>query len=214
MKAVIGLGNPGKAYTHNRHNCGFMALDAFCREKKLVFEKKSRFKALVADYRAEGETHVLVKPSTYMNASGDAVSLILGFYKLQPGDMLVVCDDFQLPLGMLRLREKGSSGGHNGLESIIRATGTPAFPRLRMGVGTEAFRELKARGASPETGFVLGDFAGDEKDGLDQAIAKASGAIELFLAGDLRRAMSLYNVRPGTRDAAEDLDVEDKEEKD
>lgn len=194
MKAVIGLGNPGNTYKNNRHNVGFMAVDAFCKGNDLIFEKKNRYHAQVAVSRDGSCRNFLVKPLTYMNLSGTSVVKFMEYHKLELQDILVVYDDFNLPLGRLRIRMRGSSGGHNGMKSIIQQTGTREFSRLRIGVGSDMFVELKSRSEKSVTSFVLGNFSKEDKVVLKDIMPKTVDIIRLFFRDELRTAMNLYNA--------------------
>ena len=154
MKCIIGLGNPGKSYEKTRHNIGFMVLDAIAKELKIDF--KSKFKAEIAQINHQGKALLLVKPQTYMNLSGESVRLIKDYYKLNDDDLLVVYDDLDLPVGKLRLREKGSSGGHNGIKSIHQHLGHSEFKRLRIGIDNNKL--------IPTADYVLGKFSAEESE--------------------------------------------------
>ena len=134
MKAIIGLGNPGIKYAGTRHNIGFDTVTALA-DKYNIKIKDKKFNGLVGEGFIEGEKVMLVQPQTFMNLSGECVGLIAGFYKLEPEDIIVICDDINLDTGRLRIRAKGSAGGHNGLKNIIAHLGTETFPRIRIGVG-------------------------------------------------------------------------------
>ncbi|MCK5708348.1 MAG: aminoacyl-tRNA hydrolase [Candidatus Aureabacteria bacterium] len=200
MKAIIGLGNPGTTYKNNRHNVGFMAVDKFCENRDLVFEKKSRLNVSLAAFRQYGERLLLVKPHTYMNLSGYAVKKIVDYYKLNPEDYMIVYDDFQLLFGKIRVREKGSSGGHNGMESIIQETGIKCFNRLRIGIGTEIFNEAKLRSKDVIRSFVLSNFSRDEKSKLKEILLSTNRIMELFFEGNIKKAMNLFNTRNKNED--------------
>ena len=133
---IVGLGNPGTQYENTRHNAGFMAVDTLA-EKLGVQIKKLKFKSLIADCVIEGKNCLLMKPSTFMNNSGEAVSEAMSFYKLAPQNILVMYDDISLDVGRTRIRRKGSDGGHNGIKSIILLTNSDAFPRVKIGVGLQ-----------------------------------------------------------------------------
>ncbi len=134
ISLVVGLGNPGTRYASSRHNVGFMVADRFAKQHHLEFARK-RFNAQYAEGQVEGNRVIVVKPQTFMNSSGDAVGKFFSFFKIEPQKMLVIYDDLDLPLGKIRLRAQGSSGGHHGMESIISRIGTSDFPRLRIGIG-------------------------------------------------------------------------------
>ena len=134
MKMIVGLGNPGAEYAQTRHNVGFMLVDKLASDLKVDVTKK-KFNALMAECQIKGEKIILVKPQTYMNLSGDAVGPLARWYKINPSDIMVIYDDMDLPLGKLRIRPFGGTGGHNGMKSLIAALGTEKFPRMRIGIG-------------------------------------------------------------------------------
>jgi PTH1 family peptidyl-tRNA hydrolase len=193
LPAIFGLGNPGPKYRGTRHNVGFEVVDEIARRWDISsFETFGS--ALYARARSPlgGDPVVLAKPMTYMNASGEAVAGLAAFYKIDPGELLVVVDEVQLPLGRLRLRPSGSAGGHNGLKSIVQYLG-PGFPRLRLGVGRGDPRWDLAD-------HVLSRFSSDERLVIDRAIARAADAAETFLTEGIEAAMNKYNapeVAPG-----------------
>ena len=187
MKAIVGLGNPGREYAGTRHNIGFDVLDEVARR----WQVQLRPWKSVADVAVVGTRGVvLVEPQTYMNLSGDAVSRIAAFHKLEPTDVLVVVDEVQLPLGRLRVRRSGSAGGHNGLKSIIQHIGAE-FPRLRVGVG-------RGDPTWDLADHVLSKFETDEEAVLDQFITRAADAAEMFAAAGIEKVMNTYN--PGATD--------------
>lgn len=173
MKIIAGLGNPGNQYNFTRHNAGFLALDFYFKQKGLSWAPRSRFNAL---YLKDGD-NVYVKPQGFYNTSGEPIAAFLRYYKLTPKDLLVICDDFTLEFGKLRLREKGSAGGNNGLKSIIQQLGTPDFPRLRLGTGNDALRKTLG-----DTDFVLSRFTPEEKSSLPDILGAVSAEIDAFLA--------------------------------
>ncbi len=184
-KLIIGLGNPGKDYDRTRHNVGFEVIDAFASLHGISVTKKDK-QALVGDGRV-GETRVfLMKPQTFMNLSGQAVQAFLHQKPLALTDILVVTDDISLPLGKLRLRADGSAGGHNGLKSLIAHLHGQSFPRLRFGVGAP-------RDPSVQVDFVLGRFTRAEERDVEDATARAVGALETWVADGIERAMSKFN---------------------
>ena len=182
MKAVVGLGNPGRTYAGTRHNIGFEVVDEIARRWNVQLRPwKSVADLAVVAVRGA----VLVEPQTFMNLSGDAVSRIAAFHKLEPSDVLVVVDEVQLPLGRIRLRRSGSAGGHNGLKSIIQHVGVE-FPRLRIGVG---------RG-DPKwdlADHVLARFGREERDAVAEVVNRAADAAELFVEQDIEVAMNRFN---------------------
>jgi PTH1 family peptidyl-tRNA hydrolase len=182
---VVGLGNPGRRYQGTRHNIGFAVADEVARRRKADFES-GRGETLAARCGRGPDAALVVKPLTMMNLSGDAVVAVAGFYKVDPAAILVVADDVNLPLGRLRLRARGSAGGHNGFKSIIGCLGTEEFPRLRVGVGRgDPRRDL--------ADHVLARFDDDERDEVEQAIARAADAVETFLAEGIEAAMNRHN---------------------
>jgi len=187
-KLVVGLGNPGPEYVGTRHNIGFAVLDRLVAVHGGSFKRKWRFAAEVAEIVLDENKLVLAKPQTYMNRSGLAVAGMLAWLKVAPAEMLVVVDDADLPLGQLRLRESGGSGGHNGLRSIIEALGgSEQFARLRVGIGR--------RGAAGEdiTGHVLGRFAAAERETAEAAVAEAADAVVCCVKEGLTKAMNRFN---------------------
>jgi PTH1 family peptidyl-tRNA hydrolase len=197
-KLVVGLGNPGREYDGTRHNVGFAVLDRLAEKLNCSFRSKSRFSAELAETTIDGGKVLLAKPRTYMNRSGSAVSMLLGWLKLEPVLLLVIVDDADLPLGQIRLRGSGGSGGHNGLRSIIEALGGhEEFARLRVGIGRTA------PVGTDITGHVLGKFAPAERKAAEQAVGDAVEAIECCLRDGLTEAMNQFNRKSPRRDAEE-----------
>lgn len=180
---VVGLGNPGRHYDATRHNAGFMVLDRVAAAAGVAFESKPKWQSHVA--KLPGSGILLVKPQCFMNLSGRPVRQIAAFHKWQAANLLVVHDDVALPLGKLRFREKGSAGGHNGLKSLIEHLGTDAFPRLKVGIGAPEPGNL--------TGHVLGNFREDEREALENTLARAGAAVQLALSQGLTVAANRYN---------------------
>ncbi len=185
---IVGLGNPGPRYANTRHNAGFKALDELARRTGLRFSGKQA-NAEIARGSIAGQAVILAKPQTFMNNSGQSVSGLARFYKVPHNRLLIVYDDIALPLGTLRIREKGSAGGHNGLTSVINHAGTPSIPRLRIGVD----QPLDPRHSRID--WVLGRFTKEEQKVLDEVIPRAAEAIESVLRDGLERAMNVYNTR-------------------
>ena len=184
MKAIVGLGNPGAVYTHTRHNVGFVVIDELARRASVAFDSGPA-DALVARWRASGETVLAVKPLTFMNLSGQAVGDLARYFKIAAADLLVIVDDVQLPIGRLRARARGSAGGHNGLKSIIAHVGDDVA-RLRLGVGRgDARRDL--------ADHVLSRFEKDEADEVSRMTARAADAAEMFIASGIEAVMNAYN---------------------
>jgi PTH1 family peptidyl-tRNA hydrolase len=194
MKIVVGLGNPGPRYRGTLHNVGFDVVEEVARRHGVGFEWAPA-DALVARLRGLGDGVLLVKPLTFMNVSGQAVGPLVRFYKVPLEDVLIVVDDVALPAGRLRLRSKGSAGGHNGLKSIIGAVGTDAFPRLRVGVGRgDPRRDLAAH--------VLGRPDADVRERLATATVAAADGVELFVTQPLEDVMRRVNAPGDTPGAA------------
>lgn len=180
IRLIAGLGNPGREYQRTRHNIGFMVLDRLAADAQLRWDYSGKWNA----GWAKGDV-VMVKPATFMNRSGEAVAAIANFYKIAAQEVLVVLDDLALPLGRLRVRIQGSSGGHNGLESVIEHFGTEAVPRLRIGIG-----------AAPSRGsidYVLGRFFEEEKPLVDATIKRAAEAVKCAVDKGLFAAMNVFN---------------------
>ncbi len=183
---VVFLGNPGPKYKNTRHNAGFMAADAM--EKKLgVSVNKMRFKALTAKVTISGESVLLLKPQTFMNLSGEAVSAAAAFYKIPPERIIVVSDETALPIGRLRIRKSGSAGGHNGLKNIISLLGTDAFPRFRMGVGAPPHPDYDM------ADWVLSVFKNQDAENMCALADRVCDAIECYIAEGPDRAMNKFN---------------------
>jgi PTH1 family peptidyl-tRNA hydrolase len=193
IRLIVGLGNPGAKYAHTRHNVGFDVVDALAYRWQISLSENRRFKGDFGEGMAiAGQKLALVKPTTYMNRSGQAVRAIVDWYKLDPASVLVVYDDMALPLGRLRIRPSGSAGGHNGMKSLIAHLGTQAFPRVRVGIGST---QQSSERAQAVVAHVLGKFAPDEKPIVDQAIQWAVAAVETIVKNGTESAMSDYNGR-------------------
>ena len=183
IRLVAGLGNPGREYENTRHNAGFLVLDRLAVRMGLKLAFSNVWQALWGR-AADGGT--FLKPMTFMNASGRAVRACGGFYKISAAETLIVYDDLALPLGQLRLRKDGTSGGQNGMQSVIEHLGTTAVPRLRVGIGaTGEHRSM--------TDHVLGQFSASERDKLDEALDRAADAVEHARRHGVEAAMNLYN---------------------
>jgi PTH1 family peptidyl-tRNA hydrolase len=187
MKLVVGLGNPGRKYQQTRHNVGFEVIDLLGRRYDLGRAKK-KFKGKLNEAAIGGQNVLLLKPETYMNLSGSCVQLAREFFRISNDNLLVVCDDFNLPLGQLRFRRGGSAGGQKGLADILRLVGANDVPRLRLGIG------------NPPAGwdvadYVLSQFGNDETDLISQAISKAANGVVDWIERDISYCMNEYNSR-------------------
>ncbi len=184
---VAGLGNPGREYAGTRHNAGFMFIDKL--SEKYGFEvKKIKFKSLIADTVIKDKRCIVMKPSTFMNNSGEAVRECADFYKIPPEHIIIIFDDISLEPGKIRIRKKGSAGGHNGIKSILYQLNSDAFPRIKIGVGKKP---------SPEYDmikWVLGTFTAEDRQAVDSAEKRAVDALELMLCGNIDEAMNKHNA--------------------
>ena len=187
MKLIVGVGNPGPRYRDTRHNVGFVVVEELARRRGLAFTSAPA-NALIARTPASADGLIIAKPMTYMNRSGEAAAALQHYYRVPLEEMLVVTEDVHLPLGRLRARAQGASGGHKGLRSIIEAFGTEAFPRLRVGVGRgDERRELGD--------YVLSRFDPEEREAIQAAVVCATDAVELFIVEGIDTIMNRYNQR-------------------
>ena len=182
---VVFLGNPGPKYAGTRHNAGFLTADA-AEKRYRVSINRSRFKALTATCEIGGEKVLFLKPQTFMNLSGDAVQQAVSYYKLPADHVLVILDEMALPVGKIRIKPKGSAGGHNGLKSIISVLGTESFPRIRLGVG-EAPPDFDVKD------WVLSTFRNGDAEAISSAAEKAAQAIETYITLGPEKAMNQFN---------------------
>lgn len=183
---VVGLGNPEKKYNLTRHNSGFLCVDELA-EKHQFKISKLKFKAVIADTVINSHRVIVMKPQTYMNNSGEAVKEAATFYKIPNERIIVIFDDISLDVGKLRIKRKGSDGGHNGIKSIIAQTGSSDFPRIKLGVGKKPHPDYDL------AAWVLSEFKKDEEKPLKEAIDNACCAVELMLDGKIDEAMNRYN---------------------
>ncbi len=183
---IVCLGNPGPRYEGTRHNAGFLAADALAKKLKLSVNRL-RFHALTARGEIGGESVLLMKPQTYMNLSGEAAAAAARFYKIPPERVLVVSDETALPVGTLRVRSKGSAGGHNGLKSIIASLGTDQFPRIRLGVGAPPHEDYDM------ADWVLSAFKNQDAEEIARAAERAAEAVICYITEGPDRTMSKYN---------------------
>ncbi|MBO7375398.1 MAG: aminoacyl-tRNA hydrolase [Lachnospiraceae bacterium] len=188
MFAIIGLGNPGKEYENTRHNAGFNSVDAIAKKYGIDISK-NEFKSKVGQGFIDGQKVILVKPQTYMNNSGEAVREVVDFYKLDStSEIMIIYDDISLDVGMIRVRDKGSAGGHNGIKSIIAHLGSEVFLRIRVGVGDKGENGDLVK-------HVLGTFKGDDETTIKESYEKAVDAATLILNDNLEKAMNIYNKK-------------------
>lgn len=185
MKLVVGLGNPGEKYRNTRHNVGFQAID-LCGEKLNIHLDQSKFKGIYGFNKIENDKVFLLKPLTYMNLSGECVVPLMKYYKISAENLLVIYDDLDLQPGMIRLRQKGGHGGHNGMRSIIQHLGTDEFKRIRIGIG-------RPNPATSVSDYVLSTFHPEEKKLVDEALIKASEAVKAWTAMSFINVMNDFN---------------------
>ena len=183
MYVVVGLGNPGKKYEKTRHNVGFDVIDILAKEYNISVTK-IKHKALIGEGRVGTEKVLLVKPQTYMNLSGESLRAIMDFYKLSNEDVLVLYDDISLEVGRIRIREKGSAGGHNGIKSIIAHLGSDIFSRIKIGVGQPK---------SDLVNHVLGKFSKEEREVLEETLKAVVDSVEVIIKTDTKEAMNRFN---------------------
>jgi peptidyl-tRNA hydrolase, PTH1 family len=186
LHLIVGLGNPGAQYARTRHNVGFVVVEKLAERWHARWSLEKKFDALVARTERDGRRVLLCEPQTFMNSSGDAVRALADFYDVAPVRVLVVVDDADLPVGQLRLRPGGSSGGHHGLESIQTQLGTREYPRLRVGIG-------RRDGAREITGHVLGRFDSTDASLVDKVLIVAADQAETWLTTGIQKAMSQFN---------------------
>lgn len=181
MKLILCTGNIGEKYAFNRHNVGFMVADLMEYEKSFDFRLESKLKCYLAKY----QDFIVIKPTTYMNLSGEALSLVMNYYKIKPEDVLIVYDDLAIDLGTLRFKGSGSDGGHNGIKSIIQHIGTNKFARLKVGIGPQP--------PIPSENFVLGNFSKEQMPILKETLKTAVEAIEFYFKNGMEKAQNKYN---------------------
>jgi PTH1 family peptidyl-tRNA hydrolase len=192
MRLIIGLGNPGKAYAGNRHNVGFRCVDLFAAKHGISMRQRKAHSQVGVGV-VHGESVALAKPRTFMNLSGDAAAALMRRYRVRPDRILVIYDDLDLPLGKIRVRERGGSGGHKGVESIISRLASQDFPRLRVGIASQTESAAAASDEVDAVEYVLSDFASAERPVLRQVVADACAAVECLLTEGIAAAMNKYN---------------------
>lgn len=185
MKLIAGLGNIGNKYTFTRHNAGFMLVDSIALNAGLTFKENSKLKSLITKFVANGEEYLLVKPTTFMNLSGEAVRAVADYYKINTNDILIVFDDISLELGKIRFRANGSDGGHNGIKSVIQHMGTKDIARLKIGIGPQP--------NIPSEVFVLQNFSKEELDKLKETMSIAKEGIACYFTNGIAEAQNKYN---------------------
>ena len=191
MKLIVGLGNPGKTYAHNRHNVGFQCLNYFARLHSIRFDRR-QCRARVGIAEVSGEKLLLAKPGTFVNLSSKSVAGLVHKHNIPLSNLLVIYDDLDLPLGKIRLRQSGSSGGHKGMNSIISALGSEDFPRIRVGIGRPQAEE-QSISEDAIVNYVLSDFSPQEEVIIKPVIARVAEAIDCFLTQGIEAAMSKFN---------------------
>lgn len=197
LRLVVGLGNPGAEYARTRHNAGFLVVEELASRASAFWNLEKKFQARIAKWEQAGRRVLLAQPQTYMNASGEAVGALVDFYHVRLPDLLVVVDDADLPLGEIRLRPKGSSGGHHGLESIEKHLGTRDYARLKVGIGrtTDGRRQI--------ANYVLGKFGAGETELLEKVLQRAAEQVVCWTTDGLEKAMNRFNgvVDPDRKEA-------------
>lgn len=183
MKIIIGLGNIGREYENTRHNAGFMAMDKLAQMLEMDFNQE-KFSAYFSKKKIDGEDIILLKPTTYMNLSGESIREVVNFYKISNEEIIVIYDDISLEVGRIRIREKGSHGGHNGIKSIIANLGTDVFPRVKIGVGAPKGNLVS---------HVLGKFSDEEVEILRESIKASSDATSIIISNNTKEAMNKLN---------------------
>lgn len=189
MLLIVGLGNPGVQYENTRHNIGFKVIDNIAKEYNIEINRQ-KFKGVYGEGFINGEKVILLKPSTYMNLSGESIREVVDFYKLTNEDVIVIYDDISLDVGRLRIREKGSAGGHNGIKSIIAHLGTDIFPRIKVGVGQPNVDLVN---------YVLGKFSDKEMEVLSESIDASTKAVSEMIKDDVKTAMNKFNGFKSTK---------------
>lgn len=186
---IVGLGNPGLRYRHNRHNVGFMVIDALAKQLDLKL-KKAKSKALIVETRYEGKSLILVKPQTFMNLSGKSVAPLVRFFKIPLENLVIIHDDLDIPLGTIRIRPGGGTGGQQGVKSILNELGDRQVPRLRVGIS-------RPPGRMDPADYVLQDFSSAEKLELEDVLERSSKALLMILNEGLEKAMTCFNANNG-----------------
>lgn len=181
MKLIAGLGNIGEKYCFTRHNAGFMVLDKWAMDNNITFREEKKLKCFITKFN----DNILIKPTTFMNLSGEAVRAVMDYYKIDVKDILIVYDDIALDLGRIRFRANGSDGGHNGIKSIIKHVGTKDFDRLKIGIGPQP--------NVPSENYVLQNFPKEQLEELKNILKTADEAIEFYLENGIQQAQNKFN---------------------
>lgn len=185
MKLIAGLGNTGEKYLFTRHNAGFMAVDKIAIDNNIQFREEKKLKCFLAKFKSGAEDVLLIKPTTFMNLSGEAVSAVMNYYKIDVKDILIIYDDISLDLGRMRFRANGSDGGHNGIKSIIKHLGTQNFNRLKIGIGPQP--------PLPSEVFVLQNFSAEQLPELKNTITRAAEAAMFSIENPIDKTQNKYN---------------------
>ena len=185
MKLIVGLGNIGDKYCFTRHNAGFMVVDKMAVLNNLTFKNDSKLKSLITKLRLAGEEFLLMKPTTFMNLSGEAVRAVMDYYKIEIEDVLIIYDDISLDLGKVRFRSSGSDGGHNGIKSVIKHLGTKDFARLKIGIGPQP--------NIPSENFVLQNFLPDQLTTLKEVINRSVEAVVFYFDNGIEKSQNKFN---------------------
>ena len=185
MKLIAGLGNIGAKYTFTRHNAGFMLIDSIVLNSGLTLKENARLKCFMTKFNNNGEDYILIKPTTFMNLSGESVRAVVDYYKIDEKDILIVFDDLFLELGKIRFRSNGSDGGHNGIKSVIQHLGTKDIARLKIGIGPQP--------SIPSEVFVLQNFSKEELDKLKETLSIAKEGIACYFTNGIQVAQNKYN---------------------
>lgn len=186
MKLIVGLGNPGKEYEQTRHNAGFRVMDLIAQELRVDINME-KFSGLYVKTKYKGEDVILLKPQTYMNLSGESVRKVMDFFKIDPSELLVIYDDLDMPVGKIRLRQKGSAGGQNGMKNIIRHIGTQEFDRIRVGIGKDT--------RIPTADYVLGKVRKEELQDFEEGLVDAKNAAIHSITNDFADTMNQFNKK-------------------
>ena len=184
MKLIAGLGNIGDKYVFTRHNAGFMTLDRWALTEGFSFKQESKLKSFIARYKVDNDDIIFVKPTTFMNLSGEAVRAVMDYYKIDVSDIIIIYDDIALPTGKIRIRANGSDGGHNGIKSIIKHIGTDNFNRIKIGIGPQI---------GPSEHFVLQNFSKEQMDILKEVLDKSIDAAKSIIKEGIEKSQNIFN---------------------